>query len=72
MYSPGTWNVSKVISAGLAAAIVAGGAIALDQGHIAAAPRGVVEVGELVPVTSDARFATTIPTMDTSHASPIA
>lgn len=51
MYIEGTWNVSKVVSAALAAAIVAAGALALDQGHIAAAPQGVVEVGELTPVT---------------------
>lgn len=57
MYEKGTWNVSKVISAGLAAAIVAAGALALDQGHIAAAPRGIVEIGELVPVVDEVRLA---------------
>jgi hypothetical protein len=37
-------------SAALAAAIVGTSGLALDQGHIAAAPAGTVEVGPLTPV----------------------
>jgi hypothetical protein len=37
-------------SAVLAAAIVGTSGLALDQGHIAAAPAGTVEVGPLTPV----------------------
>jgi hypothetical protein len=39
-----------VVSTAVAAAIVALGGLALDQGHIAAAPRGIVEIGALVPL----------------------
>lgn len=39
-----------------AVAVVSFGGLALDQGHIAAAPRGSIEVGELTPV-NPAQFA---------------
>ena len=45
-----TWKIHAVVSTILAATIVTFGALALDQGHIAAAPRGIVEIGTLVPV----------------------
>ena len=45
-----TWKIHAVVSAVLATTIVAFAALTLDQGHIAAAPRGIVEVGTLVPV----------------------
>jgi hypothetical protein len=38
------------LSALLAAAIVGTSGLALDKGHIAAAPAGIVEVGQLSPV----------------------
>ena len=38
------------ISAVFAAAIVGTSGLALDQGHISAAPAGIVEVGPLTPV----------------------
>jgi hypothetical protein len=38
------------LSAVFAAAIVGTSGLALDQGHIAAAPAGTVEVGPLTPV----------------------
>ncbi len=38
-----------VVSAAVAVMIVALGGLALDQGHIASAPRGIVEIGVLVP-----------------------
>jgi hypothetical protein len=43
-------KIHTVVSTVLATAIVAAAALTLDQGHIAAAPRGVVEVGTLIPV----------------------
>ena len=43
-------KIHTVVSTVLATAIVAAAALTLDQGHIVAAPRGVVEIGELVPV----------------------
>ena len=45
-----TWKIHAAVSTVLATAIVAAAALTLDQGHIAAAPRGVVEIGTLVPV----------------------
>ena len=47
-----TWKVHAVVSTVLATAVVSFAALTLDQGHVAAAPRGVVEVGTLVPVES--------------------
>lgn len=46
-----------VVSTAVAAAIVALGGLALDQGHIAAAPRGIVEIGALVPVEATQQIA---------------
>ncbi len=45
-----TWKIHAVVSTILATTIVTFAALTLDQGHIAAAPRGVVEIGTLVPV----------------------
>ena len=47
-----TWKIHAVVSTVLATAIVSFAALTLDQGHLAAAPRGVVEIGTLVPVES--------------------
>jgi hypothetical protein len=43
-------NGRKTISAVAAIGIVAASAFAMDQAHVAAAPRGTVEVGELTLV----------------------
>lgn len=43
-------NSRRMVSAFAAVAVVGFSAITLDQAHIAAAPKGVVEIGELVPV----------------------
>lgn len=51
-----TQNTRKTISAAAAVAIVAFGGLVLDQAHLASAPAGTVEVGELTPV-SDAGMA---------------
>ncbi|MGE0031302.1 MAG: hypothetical protein AB7P94_17465 [Steroidobacteraceae bacterium] len=45
-----TWKIHAVVSTILATTIVTFAALTLDQGHIAAAPRGIVEIGTLVPV----------------------
>ena len=45
-----TAKIHTVVSIVLATAIVAATALTLDQGHIAAAPRGIVEIGELTLV----------------------
>jgi hypothetical protein len=51
------WKIHAVVSTILATTIVTFAALTLDQGHIAAAPRGIVEVGTLVPVE-------TVPTVE--------
>lgn len=50
MFISSTWNVRNTLSAVLAAAIVGFSGLALDRGHISAAPDGTVEVGQLTPV----------------------
>ncbi len=50
MFTSSTWNVRNTLSTVLAAAIVGVSGLALDRGHIAAAPDGTVEVGQLTPV----------------------
>jgi len=50
MVTSSTWNLRSALSTVLAAAIVGISGLALDRGHIAAAPDGTVEVGQLTPV----------------------
>ena len=45
-----SFNARGALSAVLAAAIVGVSGLALDKGHIAAAPAGTVEIGQLTPV----------------------
>ncbi len=56
-----TENTRRSISAVAAVAIVAFAGLALDQGHIAAAPLGTVEVGELTPVGLEKLAQATLP-----------
>ena len=53
-----TPKIHAVVSTVIAAAIVAATALTLDQGHIAAAPRGIVEIGELTLVETAPTIAT--------------
>jgi len=50
MFTSDTWNARNGLSAVLAAAIVGLSGLALDRGHISAAPDGTVEVGPLTAV----------------------
>ncbi len=50
MFTMVSKNVRMAVSTVAAAAIVSFGAVVLDQAHIASAPRGTVEVGELTPI----------------------
>ena len=43
-------NTRKAISATAAIAIVSASALVMDQAHLAAAPRGTIEIGDLAPV----------------------
>jgi len=47
MNSSNTFNLRGALSAVLAAAIVGTSGLAFDKGHIAAAPAGIIEIGEL-------------------------
>ncbi len=44
------YNLRAALSAVIAAAIVGTGGLALDKGHTAAAPAGIIEIGELTPI----------------------
>jgi hypothetical protein len=44
------YNLRGALSAVLAAAIVGTSGLALDKGHIAAAPAGTIEIGQLTSV----------------------
>jgi len=50
MVTSNGWNLRSALSAVLAATIVAVNGLALDRGHISAAPDGIVEVGDLMAV----------------------
>ena len=44
-------NARKTISMAAALVIVSAAGLVMDQAHLAAAPRGTVEIGELTPVS---------------------
>ncbi len=56
-----TQNTRRSVSAVAAMAIVAFGGLVLDQGHLAAAPYGTVEVGELTPIGLEKLAQVTLP-----------
>jgi hypothetical protein len=68
MNTPTAFEFNAAASTAVAAAIVALGGLALDQGHIAAAPRGIVEIGALVPVEAAPQVATLLPEVVVSAA----
>lgn len=45
-------NTRKAVSTAAAVAIVSAAGLVMDQAHLAAAPQGIVEVGELAPVAA--------------------
>lgn len=51
----------KAIGGLTAIAIVSFSLLVLDQGYIAAAPRGIVEIGELVPVAGPSPVVAILP-----------
>jgi hypothetical protein len=59
MVTSSEWNLRGAFSTVLAAAIVGMSGLAMDRGHISAAPAGTVEVGELTALdalpSADAR-----------------
>jgi len=50
MYEANSYGIQRNLSAVLAAAIVATSGLVLDRAHLASAPEGIVEVGQLTPV----------------------
>lgn len=52
MYEPSGYGIHRNISAVLAAAIVAVSGLVWDRAHLASAPEGTVEIGQLAPVES--------------------
>ena len=50
MNSSNFFNLRGTLSAVLAAAIVGTSGLAFDKAHIASAPAGIIEVGQLTPV----------------------
>ncbi len=54
-------STRMTVSAVAAVAIVSFSGLVLDQGHLAGAPRGVVEIGELTLVSEAQMAAVTLP-----------
>ena len=61
MFAKYTSSKRIAVSALAAVAIVSLHAVALDQGHIASAPRGTVEVGELTLISTTPMESVTLP-----------
>jgi len=61
MFTMFTNSTRLAASTAAAVAIVSFGVLALDQGHIASAPRGTVEIGELTPVDMTPIASVTLP-----------
>ncbi len=61
MFTKYTSSKRMAVSTLAAVAIVSFHAVALDQGHLAAAPRGTVEVGELTLIDTTPIASVTLP-----------
>jgi hypothetical protein len=57
MYESSSYGVHRNLSAVLAAAIVAVSGLVFDRVHLAAAPEGIVEIGQPAPVEASAAIA---------------
>ncbi len=57
MYSASPFGIQRNLSAVLAAAIVATGGVTLDRAHLASAPHGIVEVGQLTLIEVSSQVA---------------
>lgn len=57
MYTASTYGLNRNASAILAAAIVAFGGLVLDRAHLASAPAGIIEIGQLTPIAAQAQIA---------------
>ena len=57
MYTTSAFSLRQNLSEVLAAAIVAFGGLVLDRAHLASAPAGIVEIGQLAPVEAPLQIA---------------
>jgi len=57
MYEANTYGIHRNVAAVLAAAVVAVSGLVWDRAHLASAPEGTVEIGQLAPVEAEARIA---------------
>jgi hypothetical protein len=61
MFTMVSKNTRMAVSAAAAVAIVSFGGLVMDQGYLAAAPRGTVEVGELTAIGGGATRLAQLP-----------
>ena len=54
-------STRMAVSAVAAVAVVSFGGLVLDQAHIASAPRGTVEIGEITPIDATQMALVTLP-----------
>lgn len=57
MYEASTYGIHRNVAAVLAAAIVAVSGLVWDRAHLASAPEGTVEIGQLAPVDAATQIA---------------
>lgn len=57
MYEPNAYGIHRNIAGVIAAAIVAVSGLIFDRAHLASAPEGTVEIGQLAPVAAETLIA---------------
>jgi hypothetical protein len=57
MYEASAYGIHRNLSAVLAAAIVAVSGLVWDRAHLASAPEGTVEIGQLEAIGAEAQMA---------------
>jgi len=57
MYTTSPFGLQRNLSAVLAAIIVAASGLVFDRAHLASAPEGIVEVGQLTLIEATAQIA---------------
>lgn len=57
MYEASAYGIHRNVAAVLAAAVVAVSGLVFDRAHLAAAPAGTVEIGQLSPVEAPVLIA---------------
>jgi hypothetical protein len=57
MYEASAYGIHRNVAAVLAAAVVAVSGLVFDRAHLASAPEGTVEIGQLAPIEAETRIA---------------